>query len=109
MRPVCILALVTAVLGLAGTAAAARLRIESPRPLTLAGRGFEAGEVVKLVVKTRAVSRTAQVRAGADGTFRRTFPGLAVNRCLGTLKVSAVGSRGSRVSFTLEQLACNDD
>lgn len=106
---------VTAALGLALLLAAASegagdrpaLRIVATDPLTLAGRSFRAGEVVKVIVEPQLrAPRTAKARATAAGAFRLAFAGVTVDRCSGDLDVTAVGSKGSRVSFSLRRLLC---
>ena len=71
-------------------------------PLTVKGSGFRPGERVRLVVKgSEGAALTA--KAGPDGSFVAAFRGL--NGC-DSVTVTAAGSKGSRASFNLSQIAC---
>jgi archaellin len=71
-------------------------------PLTVKGSGFRPGERVRLVVKgSQGAALTA--KASPDGSFVAAFRGL--NGC-DSVTVSAAGSKGSRASFNLSQIAC---
>jgi hypothetical protein len=71
-------------------------------PLTVKGMGFGPGERVRLVVKgSEGGALTA--KAGKDGSFAAAFRG--VNGC-DSVTVTAAGSKGSRASFNLSQIAC---
>jgi hypothetical protein len=71
-------------------------------PLTVKGTGFRPGERVRIVVKG-SQGGTLTGKAGPDGSFAATFRG--VNGC-DSVTVTAVGSKGSRASFNLSQIAC---
>jgi hypothetical protein len=85
-----------------------RVRMLDTAPLTLRGIGFEAGERVRLNVALGERSAARMVRAGLAGGFTTTFEGLRYGRCGPSLTVKAVGSRGSRVSWTIVPLECPD-
>lgn len=71
-------------------------------PLTVKGSGFRPSERVRLVVKgSQGAALTA--KAGPDGSFVAAFRGL--NGC-DSVTVTAAGSKGSRASFNLSQIAC---
>jgi uncharacterized protein YfaP (DUF2135 family) len=71
-------------------------------PLTVKGSGFRPGERVRLVVKgSEGAALTA--KAGPDGSFVAAFRWL--NGC-DSVTVTAAGSKGSRASFNLSQIAC---
>lgn len=85
------------------------LRIVDTDPLTLSGRAFRAHELVRLVVEPEpGEARVRKVRVNDTGRFTLSFQGLRLNRCSGSLEVTATGSKGSKVSFTLNQLHCGD-
>jgi hypothetical protein len=68
-------------------------------PLRVKGTGFVPGERVRL--KMDGGGR--RVRVGSGGSFIATLSG--VDAC-DSVTVIAVGSRGSRASFNLSQVAC---
>lgn len=69
-------------------------------PFRVQGTGFVPHERVQVAIVGRT-SRT--VAAGSSGSFRVTFPG--VSSC-DSVTVDATGSKGSRASFNLSQIAC---
>jgi hypothetical protein len=87
--------------GLASAASerAARLTMRDSAPLTVRGAGFLAGEQVRVIARTPAVS-TRTVRARTDGTFVVSFRGAIVDRCSVT-RVTARGSSGSTAGLKL--------
>jgi len=89
------------VLGLSADAAATGNRTDRPSlklagtaPLGVEGRGFAAGEVVRLVAVTAELRGARTAIASAKGLLRIRFE-LRVSRCA-ELTVRAVGSLGSR-------------
>jgi hypothetical protein len=83
-------------------AARAQIAPMGQNPLTVKGTGFRPGERVRLVVKgSQGAALTA--KAGPDGSFVAAVRGL--NGC-DSVTVTAAGSKGSRASFNLSQIAC---
>jgi hypothetical protein len=82
------------------------IRIAHASPLELRGVRFVAGEHVRLMVKLGPSRVVRFVTADETGGFSARFPGFKVARCGPTLSVSALGGRGSRVGWTLNQVAC---
>jgi hypothetical protein len=80
------------------------LRITATAPLVVQGSAFQANEKVTLLVNTGKPMRAA-VRTGALGGFRYVF-GYRLQRCSG-ISIQAIGSRGSRASFSLEHPDCS--
>ncbi len=70
------------------------LTLVATAPLTVSGRGFGAGEVVRLVVATAGARGGRTAIASAKGVLRMRFD-LGVPRCA-ELTVRAIGSHGSR-------------
>ena len=94
-------------IAVAGAAAAPTKRptlvLTDLQPLVVTGKGFRAGERVRLIVSAnRVVERT--VRAGARGGFRAAFR-LSIGRC-DAVVVQAFGGRGSRAHVDMTQTAC---
>ena len=90
--------LVTAALAVASTSAAAAspsLRVVDREPLVARGVGFRPGEAVVL---TAAIPRWRQVRHVRASRVGRLLVRFAVpaGRCGDLVKITAVGSRGSR-------------
>jgi hypothetical protein len=85
-----------------GAEARPRLALVDSTPVTFAGSGFVRGERVTITVragKRPEVKRT--VRASRAGNFRASFGlWLATDPCEGTLAVRAIGSFGSRATWT---------
>jgi hypothetical protein len=79
-------------------ASRAALTVVRAQPLTVAGRGFRAGERVKL----KADGLTRSLTAGARGSFTISFP--EANTCNSVLVV-ARGSKGSRAAVTFGQFS----
>ena len=71
-------------------------------PLTVKGTGFRPGERVRLVVRGSQGGALA-AKAGPDGSFAAAFRWM--NGC-DSVTVTATGSKGSRASFNLSQIAC---
>jgi hypothetical protein len=72
-------------------------------PLSVKGTGFRPHERVRVTVEGVAAPATHTVRASAKGVFSLEFR--RVNGC-DSVTVTAVGSKGSRTSFNLSQIAC---
>lgn len=100
--------LVGASFGDAGMTTGARVRILDTAPLELRGSGFEPGERVRLKVSHDDRVVTRKVRAGEGGGFTTSFLAVRYGRCGGSLRLVAVGTRGSRVSWELVPLECPD-
>ena len=79
------------------------LRITATAPLVIQGVAFRANEKVILLLNTGKPMRAA-VRTGSLGGFRYVFS-YRLQRCTG-ISIQAIGSRGSRASFSLEQPDC---
>ena len=99
-------------LGIAGSAACTetqtRVRMLDPDPLTLRGVDFGRYELVRLTVSLGEKTAARKLRASAVGAFTARFPELRYGRCGPALSVTAVGSRGHRVSWKLVPLECPD-
>jgi hypothetical protein len=78
------------------------LRIESFDPVSVHGARFAASEYIRISLNNFYNRR---VKASAAGAFTVTFPGVSLDRCDGFI-VTAVGSKGSRVTLRAPQLAC---
>jgi hypothetical protein len=83
---------------------AATMKVVDRTPLTLRGTGFEAGERVRVVVRTTS-TRQLRLNATARGSFVAAFRAASYNRCSG-LTAFAFGSRGSRAQLVLPAPAC---
>jgi hypothetical protein len=81
----------------------AQLRTLGLRPLELRGTGFVPGEAVTVTVSLARRTWTRAATADAGGELAVRFDAVHVERAAGTLDVSAVGSRGSRVGWRLNQ------
>ncbi len=84
----------------------AAIRIDKAAPLALKGVHFVGGEQVRVVVRSGAKRAVRQITVDADGGFLARFPSFKVVRCGPSLSVSAIGSRGSKVSWVLNQVTC---
>jgi hypothetical protein len=80
-------------------AAKPQLLPSSKSPLRVKGTGFVPGERVRVELVDSA---TRTVDADDSGSFEVTFPS---DRC-SSVTVQATGSKGSRASFNLSQIAC---
>lgn len=78
----------------------ATLQLASRAPLTIAGRGFGAGEAVAVTAATAGTARTVGVTARRNGSFRARFE-LRLDRC-NALVVRAAGSLGTRAVLQVE-------
>lgn len=88
----------------------ARVLLTDPSPVTLRGVGFRTLERVRLSVSSGERSAVSKrLRAGERGRFLVVFRELGLSRCGGELSVKAVGNRGSRVAWVLNQPDCGDD
>ncbi len=108
---ICGLALIACVPAAAGaTSTRPAVRIVDLQPIVLRGSGFASQERVRLTVRVGERSSVAKrLRADARGRFIVTFREYRLGRCGNELAMAAVGSRGSRVSWVLNQPACSDD
>ena len=97
---------VASVSAFAGTAARPALRLVATSPLKVRGVSFKRNERVRVVVAMGETRRVRRVRATRSGTFTVTFPGVAYDRCLHGLVVTAAGGRGSAASIKLPMLLC---
>jgi hypothetical protein len=93
--------------GVAGAGARPTLLVASETPLVVLGRGFEAGERVRLVASVRNRVFRKPTVAGPRGVFRVRFA--AVDASCGPAFVSAVGSDGSRASVRRVPEPCGAD
>ena len=80
---------------------APHLRIVGHTPLGLHGEGFRPGERVTLRVTLGQEAVKRQITTSATGSFATVFKTMRLDGCR-TLHADAAGSKGSRVSFTLE-------
>lgn len=76
----------------------ATLDLKSLRPLIVAGRGFKAGELVRLTG-----AGTKRVAASRTGSFSVR---MVYRDPCGGLTIAAVGSKGSRAGLNLSHLLC---
>jgi hypothetical protein len=81
-----------------GHPARAQLRLMAAAPVVVGGTGFQAGEHVRLVVRSPALV-TRRVTAGRAGDFTMRLKAFAGDICTG-FSVTATGDRGSRASYT---------
>lgn len=98
-------------LGLAVPAVAAgpvpALRLITTQPLTVRGVHFKSHERVRVTQHVDTSKRTKLVRATVTGTFKVTFAvPTAIDPCLESVRVTAVGARGSEAALKLPQRAC---
>jgi hypothetical protein len=95
--------LLAAIVPVSGVAArpAPHLRIVDHVPLTLRGQGFSPRERVTLRVTLGQAAVKRHVTTSADGTFTAVFTTMRLDGCK-ALHAEAAGSKGSRVSFSLE-------
>jgi len=84
----------------------ASIRISHAAPLALKGVQFVGGETLRVVVKLGGKRAVRRITVDADGGFLARFPSFRVARCGPTLSVSAIGSKGSKVSWDLNQVSC---
>jgi hypothetical protein len=97
VRPLvaCIAAGAAVAVLLPAAASGESLRLVDRAALELAGRGFTAGERVRVRVEAAGERTVRRVRAGRSGRFRAVFPGLTFDPCTGMTAV-ATGGDGSR-------------
>ncbi len=79
------------------------LGITATAPLAVQGKAFRVHEKVTLLVNVGRPMR-AVVRTGSLGGFRHVFS-YRLPKCT-AISVQAIGSRGSRASFSLDQPDC---
>jgi hypothetical protein len=83
------------------------LRLVSNEPLTIRGAHFKAHERVRVTTHVDAAKRSKLVRSTTIGTFKVTFDvPMAFDPCVESLRVTAVGARGSDAVLKLPQRAC---
>jgi len=83
------------------------LRLVSSQPLTVRGVHFKSHERVRVTQHLDAGKRSKVVSATATGTFKVTFAvPMAIDPCLESVRVTAVGARGSEAVLKLPQRAC---
>jgi hypothetical protein len=83
------------------------LRLASMQPLTVRGVHFKSHERVRVTEHAGAAKRSKLVRATATGTFKVTFVvPTAIDPCLESVSITAVGGRGSAAAVKLPQRAC---
>jgi hypothetical protein len=70
------------------------LRLLDRDPLTIAGRGFDAEELVRVRLAVEGQIRSRRARTSAVGTFRVRFT-VSVGRC-DSFSLQAFGSAGNR-------------
>jgi len=99
-------------LGLALTVAAPGLAKSGPRvkltaiaPAKVAGAGFHAGEVVRVVFVAPGIHKTRRVTATAAGRFSSVYAGVSVDLCA-SWKLTAVGNAGSRATLRSRIHSC---
>ena len=78
-------------------------------PVTVAGAGFAPGERVVVTVVAGTKKHVRPVRAGTAGRFSARFEFGAALGCGPTLRVSALGSSGSKATAKLPQVRCPRD
>lgn len=81
------------------------LRLLARQPLTVTGKGFGPLERVRLVASWESGKAMRRTRATHAGAFLVRFRSIRLGRCE-ALRVSAVGSRGSRAVLEPRQPAC---
>jgi hypothetical protein len=102
---------VAAALALAAPAAAAgptpTLRLVVSQPLTVRGVHFKSHERVRVTEHVGSDRHWKLVRATTAGTFKVTFAdATAIDPCLESVRLTAVGGRGSTAALKLPQRAC---
>jgi hypothetical protein len=107
-----LIAVACSALALAGPALAARpappaLRLVMTQPLTVWGLHFKSHERVRVTEQIGMDKRLKLVRASATGAFKVTFAApIVIDPCLESVRVTAVGARGSDAAVKLPQRAC---
>jgi hypothetical protein len=85
----------------------AALRLVTTQPLVVRGVHFKGHERVRVTEHMGTDKSSKLVRASAAGTFKVTFAApMAIDPCLESVRVSAVGARGSDALLKLPQRAC---
>jgi hypothetical protein len=83
------------------------LRLVTAQPLTVRGMHFKPYERVRVTQHVEMNKRSKLVRATSTGTFKVTFAvPMAIDPCLQSVRVTAVGLRGSEAALKLPQRAC---
>lgn len=99
-------ALALAVPAVAGAPAPA-LRLVANEPLTVRGVHFKTHERVRVTAYVDATKRSKWIRSTALGTFKLSFDvPMAFDPCVESLRITAVGGRGSDAVLKLPQRAC---
>jgi hypothetical protein len=83
------------------------LRLVSSQPLVVQGVHFRAHERIRVTAYVEVVKHARVVRATAAGRFKASFDlATPLDPCLESLRVTAVGARGSEAVLKLPQRAC---
>jgi hypothetical protein len=83
------------------------LRLVSTQPLTVKGTHFKSHERVRVTASGEMTKRSKLVRASTTGTFKVSFSsGPTIDPCVESVRISAVGARGSDALMKLPQRAC---
>jgi hypothetical protein len=83
------------------------LRLVSDQPLTVRGTHFQPREKVRVTARFDTMRRSQLVRSTAAGTFKVSFDvPMAFDPCVESIRVTAVGGRGSDAMLKLPQRAC---
>ena len=93
-----LLAIGAACVGNAAAQASPAVSVTSMHPVTVVGRGFLAGERVRVVLYTKRIAARTVV-ASRTGRFVVRYP-IALGDCTG-VRVVAKGNRGSRASYAI--------
>jgi hypothetical protein len=90
-----------------GTSRAA-LTVQSLRPFVVVGRGFHAGEAVRVTVRAEGAAASARDQASAAGRIGVRFRRLKLDKCANYLVV-ANGNEGSIAQLRSIPRACGVD
>ncbi len=82
------------------------LRLVSMGPLTVHGAHFKARETVRLTLRSTDMKRARVLRSSLAGSFTVVYTSRIVDPCLETVRITAVGARGSDAVLKLPQRAC---
>ncbi len=86
-----------------GAAVRASLEIVSLEPLRVRGEGFRPGERARVTVRVDGRASVLRARAGRRGAF---VVRVAADGCVSSVRVVAVGDRGTRASTALDHVRC---
>ncbi|HET9286377.1 MAG TPA: hypothetical protein VFO26_02355 [Gaiella sp.] len=91
----------------ARTAARASLELVSVDPVRVRGERFRPAERARVTARVEGRIAVAHARAGRRGGFIVAFPaGLTAGGCVASVRLVAVGNRGSRATLALDHVAC---